>query len=364
MLTAPTAPDPKPDPLTQLTVQLALLSVVDDKLSFNITRPNVDGDFIDNIVGSRARHKLRLVINHHRELWNSQFIGVIEQLRREQSFARTHLPVMRFQARFYRIAFYTTRTWAWFVRWPSWAKWYFLLLNAIGWWMTIASGVGVYKLLSNTAILADSPVACAVIASLVGGSIYGIKGGIASIESDLWRRRFRKGLAALTALLAVAFFVLLSLLTGGLGAGMLNALQMVQASPVESLSWLSPHVQYVQMILESASGLATFLFADFYCEKHGPPNREQSPKKRLRHQQWAAAIEAYQKTHNAVGRARGLRRQLLADRKRFVSQATSVYERKADLYRRQEDGIRRQRGEAAAEAPRGFFSRVRGIFPN
>lgn len=358
MPAAAAAPVPRPDPLSELCVQPALPTVVDARYELLVTCPEVDEDFVDKVVGSQARYKRRLVINHHRELSNRCAAGAIHQLNREQTFARLHLPVKQAQARHYRLRFYLTPTWAYFEQWPTWAMLMFLQLLAVGWFMTLASAFGIFRLLSNTARLADAPVACVLIAGIVCGCIYGIKGGLASIESPDWRRRFRKGLAVLTALLAVTYFVLLSLLTGGLGATVMNALQLVQTSPKDSFAWLSPHVQYVQLCLEATAALASFFFADFLCEQHGLPTRLRNPKKQLRAQQWNAAKEAYQQTYQVIGRARGARRQLLADRKSYVLAAIALFERKAELAKRQEEGLRRQRGEAAPEPPRGWFQRI------
>lgn len=357
-------PDAKLNPVTHLLIQPALPSVVDAEFTLKLTLPSLDDPFIDDVVGSRARQRLLMIINHHRELWNRCCAGAVEQYRRQQVVARLQLPFLAGQVWFYRAVYLLTPNWEYFAGWPTWSKWFFLFLQAVGWVMLFASGVGVFTLLRNTATLADSPVACAVVATVVAGCVFGIKGSLAAIESELWRRRFRKGLGAVTVILTWVFFVPLAFLTGGLGASVVSVQELSQNGTADSFGWLSPHVQYLQLLLENTVALATFFFSDLYVEKHGPPNRTPNPVKRFRSQQRNAAAEACQRTHQSLAQARGIRRQLLADRKTFVLQAIARFERKAELARRQEEGLRRQRGESVPEPRRDLTRRFRDFFRN
>lgn len=282
----------------------------------------------------------------------------------QTEYQRLHYRIimMWLQALGCRLMYYATPSNSWFVKWPSWAV---LLLGTailVGTGLMAASIVGVYKLLLNTPGVADSPVSCAIIATIAGGSVFAAKFGLGAVDDRAWKKRFCWISAGLTTLLTIAFVVLLSLLTGGLAATTVPVDRVGGDAPIIGQPWLSPHLQYVQLLLEWTASLTVFLFGDVLIDRHGMPNSEQNPMKVYRFRQWKAAEEALRDDRQARGRARGNRRQLLSERKAFVVSGLASFERKAELARRQEEGLRRQRGETAVASTSRLRSLIHRLF--
>ena len=357
----PSAPS-DPDSTGPITVQPALSSVLGPAFLPGLARPQLDEDFIDQIVGSNARWKRFLIITRHRELWNSFCGSAVVELRNEYQRLKYRTILTWLQAQVCRWKYSLTSDRSWFVKWPSWSVFLLGLVMCVGTGLMATSIVGVYKLLRNTPGVADSPISCAIIATIAGGCVFGVKCGLASVEGGAWKRRFCLIAAGLTGVLTVAFFVLLSLLTGGLAATTVPVDSIGSDVAVIGRPWLSPHLQYVQLLLEWTASLTVFLFGDVLIDRHGTPDSQPNPIKVYRHRQWRAAEEALRDDKQARGRARGNLVQLLAERKAFVASALASFERKAELARRQEEGLRRQRGEPAIAPPSRFRSLIHRLF--
>lgn len=343
---------PAEDVVNDLLIQPCLGTQFTPEYVRSRPRPVVDETGIDQIVGSSARRKERLVINSHRDEWNAYLASVVEALRREYLRACGRIPFLRFQVIRAWVAFVLTREHSWFVRWPSGAVAMWSLLITVSVVMACASCIGVYKLFANLGSLSDSPMSCAIIATISGAAVIGIKAGFTLFETPRAKNVARAVMATLTAILTVAFIVLISLFSGGLAAGLIPIDRIGEPTEQLGMPWLSPHVQYVQLLLENCACIAATLFAELFVERHGTPNRELRPIKKLRSRQLNAAKRALTAELTLIGVLRGERLGLFAERKRFVARALVSFERKAELARRQEDGIRRQRAEnTPAPAP-------------
>ncbi len=363
VLTTSCPPEP-PDPgsTDRITTQPALESVLGPAFLPGLARPQIDEDLIDKTVGSNARWKRFLVITRHRELFNTCCGSAIVELRNEYSRLKYRTIMTWFQAQGCRWKYTFTPERTWFAKWPSWSVFLLGMVLLVGTGLMATSIVGVYKLLRNTPGVADSPISCLIIATIAGGCVFGVKCGLASVEGGAWKRRFCLIFTALTGVLTVTFFVLLALLTGGLAATVVPVDHWGGDMPVIGQPWLSPHLQYVQLLLEWTASLTVFLFGDVLIDRHGTPNSDQNPLKFFRHRQWKAAEEALRDDRQSRGRARGNLIQLLAERKAFVVSALASFERKAELARRQEDGLRRQRGEPAAVPTSRLRALIRRLF--
>lgn len=350
-----------PAPERQLAVHEAL-----DRPAWTapVPEPEIDGAFIDTLVRGRVRNGLRKVRVHHARLWDSRMAGLLDELREERVFFKHRRKLVRRQSSRIGRQFESVSSTAWLVAWPLWAIAQLGALLAMLVAMFAASATGVFKLLLNTAVFADSPVACGILATLATAIPFGIKLGITCIEGEHWRRRVRKLLAWLCTALAIAFLVLLALVTGGLGSALLTSLQLAEPTPVQSLAGLAPHLQWVQLLLELTVALAVYCFIDLLCERHGSPRRSPNPHHWLVQDQWQRAEAAHQQESETFGWTLGARRRLRASRAVFVSRATALYEQQADLARRQEEGIRRQRGETPPDERRGLLARVKRFFRN
>ena len=345
-----------------LTVQSALPSVLGPAFLPGLARPTVDEAFIDQAVGSSAERKVQKVIKRHRAVWKAHFGSAAVELRHECRRLRHRVSLTRWQANGCRLRLALTPGRTWFLEWPSWAVFMLLLAFILGAALTVMPIVGVYKLLQNTPGLADSPLSCAVIATIVGGCVVPMKFGLAAVEDQKWKRRFCVTSAALTAVLSIAFFVLLAFQTGGLAASTVPVDSVGVDAAVIGRPWLSPHLQYVQLLLEWMASLTLFLFSDVLLAVHGYPTSKQSPRKIFWSQQLTASEQALRDEEQAMGRAQGNLAQLEAEEDAFVASAMMSFERKAELARRQEDGLRRQRGEPVPPPRRSWLDRIRNLF--
>lgn len=357
------ADQPNPDSTGQITVQPSLPSVLGPSFLPGLVHPQVHEDFIDQTVGSNSRWKQFMVITRHRELWNSFRGSALTELKAEYHRLRYRVILTWLQAARCQWAYYLTSDNSWFVKWPSWAVFMLCLAMLVGIWLMLTSVIGVYKLLQNTPGLADSPISCAIVATIAGGCVFAVKFGMESLDRDsAWRKGCCLASLLFTGILTVAFFVLLSLLTGGLAATTVPVDSVGGDLTVIGRPWLSPHLQWVQLMLEWNSSLTVFLFTGLLIDRYGVPNSEQDPVKIYRYRQWKAAEESLRDDRQARGRARGNIIQLISERKAFVVSALGSFERKSELARRQEEGLRRQRGEPAARPSSRLASLLGRLF--
>ncbi len=349
-------------PFKELLIQPFIEGPCNDQFFANHPCPAIDEDFIGKTVGSKTKRKRRVVVNHHRDYWNSLYGTKVVELQHERRLRASDVKQLAGQLRQQKIAFALTQSWTWFAEWPAWSAFLFKLLYAVAGLMMGASSVGVFKLLQNTAVFADSKVSCAVVATLAGASVFGVKSLFASIKDAELQNRLRIAAALLTGVLAVTYFVLVSFMTGGLGAPVLTVDQIANSTGSTMKPWLSPHMQLVQLLLEMFASLSAFLYSEIYVERHGSPKLSQNPKKIFRAKQRDESDRQYQLAHHAMGRCDGNRRGLLYQRKSYVASAVASFERKFELARLQEEGIRRQRGDAGPDRPPSFFSRFANLF--
>ena len=356
------APNALESPFKELLIQPFIEGPCNERYFANHPRPAVDEDFIDKIVGSKTARKHRLVVNHHRDYWNSLYATKVVELQHEKRLRARDAERLARQLRQQKIAFALTWSWTWFAEWPAWSAFLFKLLYAVAGLMMGASAVGVFKLLQNTAVFADSKVSCAVVATLAGASVFGVKSLFASIKDHERQNRLRIAVAALTAVFAITYFALVAFMTGGLGASLQTVDQIANSTGSTTKPWLSPHTQLVQLLLEMFASLSAFLYSEIYVESHGSPKLSQSPIKIFRAKQRDEADRQYQLAHHAMGRCDGNRRGLLFQRKSYVTSAVASFERKLELAKRQEEGIRRQRGDGGSDNPPSIFTRVTKLF--
>lgn len=352
--------DAAEDVVRDLLTQPSLNTGYTSEYLASLRRPQVDETRIDSTVGSNIRAKRRVIINLHRDLWNEYLAVVVEALRHEYRRACGHIPFLRLQVGIAWTRHYFTRERSWFVQWPTGAVALWALLVLITVVMLGASGYGVYKLTATVPALADSQGARWVLATIAAAAVMGVELGLAVIESPRGKKWSRIILSVLTGVLLVAYIVLLSLFTGGLGADVVPMDRIGDAAAVIGMPWLSPHVQWVQLLLESTASLAASSFAGIFVERHGTPNRSIRPVKVFRAKQLHAARTALSEELTLIGHLRGARISLLSERKVFVNAAVISFERKLLVARRQEDGIRRHRDESnptAAQANRGGLLR-------
>lgn len=328
----------------------------------SLKRPAVDEARIDATVGSNAKAKRRTIINLHRDLWNEHLATAVECLRREYLRACGRIPFLRLQFLLAWMRFHLTPERSWFVRWPSGAVALWSLLVLVTVVMLGASGYGVFKLTATVPALADSLGARVVLATIAAAAVLGVELGLAVIESPRGKKWSRIILSALTGVLLIAYIVTISLFTGGLGADLVPMDRIGDPAASIGQPWLSPHVQWIQLLLESCASLAASSFAGIFVERHGTPDSDIRPVKRFRSRQLHAAKRALSQERTLIGYLRGARIALLSERKCFVNAAVISFERKLLLARRQEDGIRRHRDETNPPTPTpnrtGFFRRI------
>jgi hypothetical protein len=351
---------PITDPVTQLLIQPSVYKAEEAPFLPPEQRPQVDQEYIKKMVGGRSWFKSSKVASWARAEWDRHLGGKILEARASRKEAKAAIPGLKLRVHYHTALAHLCGTFEQFRAWTSWAAFKFRLLQAAAWTLVAASITGTYKLLALQASFADSPLSCAVIATIVAIAVYGVKGMIGKIESATLRRRLRIGLDALCLVLLVTYCVLLAFQTGGLSAGVLDVMQIGRGSAAFGLPWLSPYLQACQLLVEVFAALSCFENAEALAERHGDPNRTPSAAKELRMQQVHALERSLKSLQESIARAEAVILRLKADRKAFVLGAVNTFEREAELERRQSDGLRRARTEA--EPRRSLLRRCADVF--
>lgn len=351
---------PTKNPITELLIQPTVYEPGETSYLPKEIRPPVNTTVINSLVNSGAFFKRSKVVRYSGMEWDRHLKGKVEEMLAILRNATAAIPRLERRVRYHNAIALFCGTFETLRRWTTGAANKLRMFQFAGWVLLIASFAGAYKLLSLQAAFADSPITCAIIASLLPVTVMGAKGMLWKIESLVLRRRLRIGLDAFSLVLLATYCGLLAFQTGGLAAGTLDVLQMGRGEASFAKPWLSPYLQLCQLWLEAFAGLACFESAEALKERHGEPDQTRSAAKELRIQQ-SYVLEQSLRTHlDTIAWAQGTLQRLKADRAAYVIEALAYFEEKAEARRAHRAGMNRARAEA--EPRRGFFRRCADVF--
>lgn len=351
---------PAQDPITELLIQPSVYESAETPYLPKEVRPAVRTDVINSFVNSGAFFKRSKVVRHARAEWDRHLRGKVEEMRAILQNATGAIPRLERRVRYHNTIALFCGTFETLRRWTTGAANKLRMFQIAGWVLLIASFAGTYKLLALQVAFADSPITCAIIASLLPVAAFAAKGMFWKVEPPDLRRRLRIGLDAFSLVLLATYCGLLALQTGGLAAGTQDVLQLGRGETSFGKPWLSPYLQMCQLWLEAFAAIACFESAEALRERHGEPDQTRSAAKELRLQQAYVLEQSLRTHHDTIAWARGAILRLKADREAYVFEALAYFEEKAEARRAHRAGMNRARAEA--EPRRGFFRRCADVF--
>ena len=312
-----------------------------------------DDSYIIDVVTARSRGGRDMVSRFYFAIWNSARGCVLEEITGEIRTLKNRLSILLQEVDRTHSAYKQQSATTGLYNWNNWALARFIVAIVLTIVLAVASFSGVFQLLSNTPAYASNPVNCLAVSALALAIPFAIELFPETLRTEEGRIRVNRFLAGLTAFLFVIFAVLLAMVTGGNGASLPDPLGVENFGGTLWGLPLSVHLQYIQLFLEVSAALCCFSYAALLYLQHVSRWQESHPVCEMKLDRATRAQEVYRTEHKRLGELKGLQRALLAQRNAYVFTAVSVYLRRADIAKRQENGILRKQG---ADSRTGGFS--------